>query len=219
MNIYNLPTIDILNEEIYNPKNVCNNEMEKEKTRFEQLLNDNGVRYSHIRVLAGPAVTFYEVTPNKGVSVAGVKCLEQKFAELGIRVISPVAGKGTIGFEMHNEHSQPVNIRTLLSSPKFQKNNMELPIAIGETFSNKLFMADLCKMPHLLMAGATGTGKSVCLHTIIASLLFKKMPTQLEFVFIDPKQCEFGVYQKLESHYLAKLPGNNEPIVTDAARH
>lgn len=216
MNEYNLPAIDILNEEVYNPKNVCNNEMEKETARFVQLLNDNGVRCSHIRVLAGPAVTYYEVTPDKGVSVAGAKRLEKKFADLGIRVIAPVAGKGTIGFEVRNEKSQPVNIRTLLSSPKFQKNNMELPIAIGETFLNKVLMTDLCKMPHLLVAGATGTGKSVCLHTIITSLLFKKQPTQLKFVLIDPKQCEFGVYKKLENHYLAKLPGDNEPIVTDA---
>ena len=216
MNDYNLPTIYLLEDEVWDTKNVCKNEIEPETASFIQLLNDNGVRYSHIRVLAGPAVTFYEVTPEKGVSIFGIKRLEKKFAALDIRVISPVAGKGTIGFEVHNEHSQPVNIRTLLGSPKFQKSDMELPIAIGETFSNKTLITDLCKMPHLLMAGATGTGKSVCLHTIITSLLFKKLPTQLKLVLIDPKQCEFGVYKKLENHYLAKLPGDNEPIVTDA---
>lgn len=216
MNDYNLPTIDILNEEVCNPKNVCNNKMEKEKAHFEQLLNNNGVRYSHIRVLAGPAVTCYEVTPDKGVSVAGVKRLEQKFAELDIHVIAPVAGKGTIGFEVRNEKSRPVNIRSLLSSTKFLENNMKLPIAIGRTISNEVLMADLCKMLHLLVAGATGTGKSVCLHTFITSLLFKKLPSELKLVLIDPKQCEFGVYRELEGHYLAKLTGDNEPIVTDA---
>lgn len=213
---YNLPTIDLLKDEVWDTQNVCKNEIEPETARFVQLLNDNGVRYLHIRVLAGPAVTFYEVTPDKGVSIVGIKRLETKFGSLGIRVISPVAGKGTIGFEVRNEHSQPVNIRTLLSSPKFQENDMELPVVIGGTISNKVFITDLCKMRHLLVAGATGTGKSVCLHTIITSLLFKKLPTQLRFVLIDPKQCEFGVYQKLENHFLAKLPGDKEPIVTDA---
>lgn len=216
MNDYNLPTIDLLEDDVWDTKNVCKNEIEPETASFVKLLNDNGVRDSHIRVLAGPAVTFYEVTPDKGVSITGVKRLEQKFAELGIRVIAPNPGKETIGFEVRKEQSRLVNIRTLLSSPKFQESDMEIPIAIGRTISNEVLMIDLCKMRHLLVAGATGTGKSVCLHTIITSLLFKKQPTQLKFVLIDPKQCEFGVYKKLENHYLAKLPGDNEPIVTDA---
>ncbi len=215
MNDYNLPKIDLLNDEVCGPGN--EHEIDTENnSRLVKLLNDHGVRYIQIRALLGPAVTFYEVTPDKGVSIAGVKRLEQKFAELGIRVIAPVAGKGTIGFEVCKEQSRLVNIRTLLSSSKFRESDLELPIAIGRTISNEALIADLCKMRHLLVAGATGTGKSVCLHTIITSLLFQKLPTQLKLVLIDPKQCEFDVYKKLEDHYLAKLPGDNESIITDA---
>lgn len=216
---YEFPSLDLLKELTYSTESVDATEMEENKLRITKTLNDYGIPISHIHATVGPTVTLYEIIPAEGVRIAKIKRLEDdiamSLAALGIRIIAPIPGKGTIGIEVPNKDAQTVSIRSILSSRKFQESRMELPMAMGCTISNEVFMADLCKMPHLLVAGATGMGKSVGLNTIIASLLYKKHPSQLKFVLIDPKMVEFSLYSKLENHYLAKLPGDDDAIITD----
>ncbi|MDE6416607.1 MAG: DNA translocase FtsK, partial [Duncaniella sp.] len=216
---FTFPSLDLLRDVAYSTDSVDATEMEENKVRITKTLGDYGIPISHIHATVGPTVTLYEIIPAEGVRIAKIKRLEDdiamSLAALGIRIIAPIPGKGTIGIEVPNKDPQVVSIRSILSSRKFQESNMELPMALGCTISNDVFMADLAKMPHLLVAGATGMGKSVGLNTIIASLLYKKHPAELKFVLIDPKMVEFSLYASLERHYLAKLPDEEDAIITD----
>lgn len=216
---YKFPSIDLLHERVIKENSVDQQEQEENKERITKTLNDYGIPISHIKATVGPTVTLYEIIPAEGVRIAKIKRLEDdialSLAALGIRIIAPIPGKGTIGIEVPNKEPQTVSIRSIISSKKYQECKHELPMAMGSTISNDVFIADLAKMPHLLVAGATGMGKSVGLNTIITSLLYKKHPAELKFVLIDPKMVEFSLYSKLERHYLAKLPDEEEAIITD----
>lgn len=193
-------------------------EQEENQARIRKTLNDYGIEISKIKATVGPTVTLYEIIPAEGVRIAKIKRLEDdialSLAALGIRIIAPMPGKGTIGIEVPNKDPQTVSIRSILSSKRFLEGKETLPLAMGATISNEVFVADLCKMPHLLVAGATGMGKSVGLNAIIASLLYKRHPAELKFVLIDPKMVEFSLYSVLEKHFLAKLPEEEEAVVT-----
>ncbi|MDE6485326.1 MAG: DNA translocase FtsK [Duncaniella sp.] len=219
---FTFPSLDLLRDVAYSTDSVDATEMEENKVRITKTLGDYGIPISHIHATVGPTVTLYEIIPAEGVRIAKIKRLEDdiamSLAALGIRIIAPIPGKGTIGIEVPNKDPQVVSIRSILSSRKFQESTMELPMALGCTISNDVFMADLAKMPHLLVAGATGMGKSVGLNTIIASLLYKKHPAELKFVLIDPKMVEFSLYASLERHYLAKLPDEEDAIITDPSK-
>lgn len=219
---FTFPSLDLLRDVTYSTDSVDATEMEENKIRITKTLGDYGIPISHIHATVGPTVTLYEIIPAEGVRIAKIKRLEDdiamSLAALGIRIIAPIPGKGTIGIEVPNKDPQVVSIRSILSSRKFQESNMELPMALGCTIANDVFMADLAKMPHLLVAGATGMGKSVGLNTIIASLLYKKHPAELKFVLIDPKMVEFSLYASLEKHYLAKLPDEEDAIITDPSK-
>ncbi len=216
---YKFPSIDLLQERAIKENSVDQQEQEENKERITKTLNDYGIPISHIKATVGPTVTLYEIIPAEGVRIAKIKRLEDdialSLAALGIRIIAPIPGKGTIGIEVPNKEPQMVPIRSIISSKKYQECKYELPMAMGSTISNDVFIADLAKMPHLLVAGATGMGKSVGLNAIITSLLYKKHPAELKFVLIDPKMVEFSLYSKLERHYLAKLPDEDEAIITD----
>ena len=194
-------------------------EQAENQERITKPLNDYGIPISKIKATVGPTVTLYEIIPAEGVRIAKIKRLEDdiamSLAALGIRIIAPIPGKGTIGIEVPNKDPQTVSIRSVLGSKAFRECNMKLPMAMGATISNEVYIADLAKMPHLLVAGATGMGKSVGLNTIIASLLYKKHPAELKFVLVDPKMVEFSLYSVLERHFLAKLPDEEEAVVTD----
>lgn len=215
---YRLPGLDLLRDIPTKANSVDREEQEENKERITKTLNDYGIAISHIQATVGPTVTLYEIIPAEGVRIAKIKRLEDdiamSLAALGIRIIAPIPGKGTIGIEVPNKDPQTVSIRSILGSKKFQECKHQLPMAMGATISNEVYIADLCKMPHLLVAGATGMGKSVGLNTIIASLLYKKHPAELKFVLIDPKMVEFSLYSVLERHYLAKLPDEEEAVVT-----
>lgn len=215
---YQLPGLDLLRDVPVKANSVDREEQEENKERITKTLNDYGIAISHIQATVGPTVTLYEIIPAEGVRIAKIKRLEDdiamSLAALGIRIIAPIPGKGTIGIEVPNKDPQTVSIRSILGSKKFQECRYQLPMAMGATISNEVYIADLCKMPHLLVAGATGMGKSVGLNTIIASLLYKKHPAELKFVLIDPKMVEFSLYSVLERHYLAKLPEEEEAVVT-----
>lgn len=221
---FQMPSIELLHERVYQTDNVDAEEMEENKQRIIKTLNDYGIPISHIQATVGPTVTLYEIIPAEGVRIAKIKRLEDdialSLAALGIRIIAPIPGKGTIGIEVPNKDPQTVSMRSVISSRRFQekKNEMGLPMAMGCTISNDVFIADLCKMPHLLVAGATGMGKSVGLNTIIASLLYTKHPAELKFVLVDPKMVEFSLYARLENHYLAKLPDEEDAIITDPSK-
>ncbi|ROT20409.1 DNA translocase FtsK [Muribaculaceae bacterium Isolate-110 (HZI)] len=195
--------------------------MEENKQRIINTLKNCGVTISHIEATIGPTVTLYEIIPADGVRTRSIKSLgddlQLRLAALGIRIIAPIPAKGTIGIEVPNKDPQVVPMRTVLDSQAYRDNRMELPMALGKTISGDIFMADLAKMPHLLVAGATGMGKSVGLNAIIASLLYKKHPAELKFVLIDPKRVELSLYRKLERHYLAALP-DEEAIITDMSK-
>lgn len=216
---YRFPSLDLLFDRGGSSANVNIEEQEENKERITKTLNDFNIPISRIKATVGPTVTLYEIIPAEGVRIAKIKRLEDdialSLAALGIRIIAPIPGKGTIGIEVPNKKPQTVSIRTIIGSEKFQECRMDLPMALGCTISNEVFIADLCKMPHLLVAGATGMGKSVGLNTIIASLLYKKHPAELKFVLIDPKMVEFSLYAKLEKHYLAKLPEEDDAIITN----
>lgn len=221
---YKKPTLNLLKK--YNDSDSPVIDMEEIKAnnqRIIEVLNSFGVSISKINATVGPTITLYEITPAEGVRVSKIRGLEDDIAlnlsALGIRIIAPIPGKGTIGIEVPNKKPQIVSMESCLNSKKFQDNKMELPVAIGKTISNEVFMFDLHKLPHLLVAGATGQGKSVGLNAIITSLLYKKHPNELKFVLVDPKKVEFSIYNKIAPHFMACLPENeDEPIITDVSR-
>ena len=196
-----------------------NPELEENKNKIVGLLKNFNVGIAEIKATIGPTVTLYEIVPEAGIRVAAIKKLQDDIAlnlsALGIRIIAPMPGKGTIGIEVPRKNPTMVSMRSVIASQKFQNTDMDLPVVFGKTISNEIFMADLSKMPHLLMAGATGQGKSVGINAILTSLLYKKHPSELKFVMVDPKKVELSLYSKIERHYLAKLPDAEEAIITD----
>ena len=197
-------------------------EQTQNKNRIVETLESFGIKITSIKATVGPTVTLYEITPQQGVRISRIKGLEDDIAlslsALGIRIIAPIPGKGTIGIEVPNSSPKIVSGQSILGSKKFQDSAYDLPVALGKTITNEVFMFDLCKMPHILVAGATGQGKSVGLNAIIASLLYKKHPSELKFVMVDPKKVEFSIYSVIERHFLAKLPDEAEPIITDVTK-
>ncbi len=224
LSFYQFPTLDLLND--YPAKEASEEQMRQEliekKKRIEQTLSNFGIAIKNITATVGPTVTLYEIVPGEGVRISKIKNLEDdialSLAALGIRIIAPIPGRGTIGIEVPNKSPNIVSMKDVLASEKFKNNKFELPIALGKTISNEPFVVDLAKMPHLLMAGATGQGKSVGLNAIITSLLYTKHPSELKFVLVDPKKVEFTLYSAIENHYLAKLPDVEEAIITDTKK-
>jgi len=216
---YKFPTLDLLEDHNFGTAEVTNEELIANKNKIVETLRHYKIEIIKIRATIGPAITLYEIVPAPGIRISKIKNLEDdialSLAALGIRIIAPIPGRGTIGIEVPNQHPEVVSMRSILSSKKFQETNAELPIALGKTISNETYMIDLAKMPHVLVAGATGQGKSVGINVIIASLLYKKHPSQLKFVFVDPKKVELNLYSVIEKHYLAKLPDEEEPVITD----
>ncbi len=197
-------------------------ELEANKNRIVETLRNYSIEIEHIKATIGPTVTLYEIIPKPGVRISKIKNLEDdialSLAALGIRIIAPMPGKGTIGIEVPSSTPEMVSMRSILTTEKFQKSDMDLPIALGKTISNEVYIADLAKMPHLLVAGATGQGKSVGINAILTSLLYKKHPAELKFVLVDPKKVELSLFKKIERHFLAKLPNEDEPIITDTKK-
>ncbi len=220
---YQFPPIDLL-EDYGGSKDIVINteELNANKDRILKTLGDYGIEIEKIKATVGPTVTLYEIIPAAGVRISKIKNLEDDIAlslsALGIRIIAPIPGKGTIGIEVPNLNAEMVPMRTILASERFQNTTMDLPIALGKTISNETFITDLAKMPHLLMAGATGQGKSVGLNAILVSLLYKKHPSQIKFVLVDPKKVELTLFNKIERHFLAKLPDSAEAIITDTKK-
>ncbi len=216
---YQFPTIDLLQEYEFTKIEVDRTELETSKNLIVETLKNYNIAIAEIRANIGPTVTLYEIVPAPGVKISRIKNLEDdialSLAALGIRIIAPIPGRGTIGIEVPNKKPEMVPMRSMIASKKFQECNFELPVILGKTISNELYIADLSKMPHLLCAGATGQGKSVGLNTLIISLLYKKHPSELKFVLVDPKKVELTLYNKIERHYLAKLPGDGDAIITD----
>lgn len=216
---YQFPTLDLLNDYGDDKAKVENDELQAKTTMIVETLKNYNIAIKKISATIGPTVTLYEIVPQDGVRIAKIKNLEDdialSLAALGIRIIAPIPGRGTIGIEVPNEKPAMVSMRTALASPRFQNAEMELPIAFGKTIQNEVFVADLAKMPHLLMAGATGQGKSVGLNAILISLLYKKHPSQIKFVLVDPKKVELSIYKTIERHFLAKIPGDADAIITD----
>ena len=216
---YKFPTLDLLENRREEVISLNKEELERNKDQIVQTLNSFGIEIQNISATVGPTVTLYEVVPGKGVRISKIKNLEDdialSLAALGIRIIAPIPGKGTIGIEVPNAHKQIVSMMTLLASEKFVNNKMSLPIALGKKIDNENYIVDLATMPHLLMAGATGQGKSVGINAILVSLLYKKHPSQLKFVMVDPKKVELSIYRTIEKHFLAKLPNEEESIITD----
>lgn len=219
---FELPNIDLLTEHGSGGPSIDKEELEANKNRIVQTLNNYKIEISKIKATIGPTVTLYEIIPAAGVRISKIKNLEDDIAlslsALGIRIIAPIPGKGTVGIEVPNSKPSIVSMRSLIASDKFQNNDYALPVALGKTISNETFVTDLAKMPHLLMAGATGQGKSVGLNAILVSLLYKLHPAQLKFVLVDPKKVELTLFNKIERHYLAKLPDEEEAIITDTAK-
>ena len=221
---YRYPTLDLLQQYESDGKPFIDmNEQNTNKNRIVDVLRNFGVEISSIKATVGPTITLYEITPAPGVRISRIRNLEDDIAlslsALGIRIIAPIPGKGTIGIEVPNAKPATVSMRSILDSKKFQESNMELPCAVGKTITNEVFMFDLAKAPHLLVAGATGQGKSVGLNAIITSLLYKKHPAELKIVLVDPKKVEFSVYSSIEKHFLAKVPDDGEePIITDVTK-
>lgn len=219
---YRKPNLELLADLPDNNGAVERSELESNKKRITETLLNYGIEISSIQATVGPTVTLYEIVPAPGVRIAKIKNLEDdialSLAALGIRIIAPIAGKGTIGIEVPNKDPQTVSMRSIIASRRFQESKYELPIALGKTITNEVFIADLTKMPHVLVAGATGQGKSVGLNAIITSLLYKKHPAELKFVLVDPKKVEFSIYSAIERHFLAKLPDTEEPIITDTTQ-
>jgi len=217
---FKFPTIDLLKDYTGGQGITINQEeLEENKNRIVDTLNNYKIGISNIKATVGPTVTLYEIVPEAGIRISKIKNLEDDIAlslsALGIRIIAPIPGRGTIGIEVPNKNAKIVSMRSVIGSPKFQNAEMELPIAFGKTISNETFVVDLAKMPHLLMAGATGQGKSVGLNAILTSLLYKKHPAEVKFVLVDPKKVELTLFNKIERHYLAKLPDTEEAIITD----
>jgi S-DNA-T family DNA segregation ATPase FtsK/SpoIIIE len=219
---YKFPSLEMLREYDQGNAAVQNEELEENKNKIIRTLNNYNIQIERIAATIGPTVTLYEIVPAPGVRISKITNLEDdialSLAALGIRIIAPIPGKGTIGIEVPNQNPKMVSMKSVLASEAFQNSPYDLPIALGKTISNKSLIVDLAKMPHLLMAGATGQGKSVGLNAILASLLYKKHPSQLKFVLIDPKKVELTLFSKIERHYLAKLPGTEEAIITDTKK-
>lgn len=219
---YRFPEIKLLEEYGKGEISVQKEELERNKNRIVETLGNYSIQIQKIKATIGPTVTLYEIIPAPGVRISKIKNLEDdialSLAALGIRIIAPIPGKGTIGIEVPNQNPDIVSMKSVLGSDKFQNSRYELPFGMGKTISNESFVADLTKMPHLLMAGATGQGKSVGLNAIIASLLYKKHPAELKFVMVDPKKVELTLYSKIERHFLAKLPDSEEAIITDTRK-
>lgn len=216
---YQNPPLDLLDEYSNGIVKVQKEELEANKNKIVETLSHYAIGIDKIKATIGPTVTLYEIIPSPGVRISRIKNLEDDIAlslsALGIRIIAPIPGKGTIGIEVPNQNPEIVSMRSILASEKFQNTKYELPFGLGKTIANEAFIADLTRMPHILMAGATGQGKSVGLNAIIASLLYKKHPSQLKFVMVDPKKVELTLFSKIERHYLAKLPDSEEAIITD----
>ena len=219
---FQFPSLDLLNDYGGKSADVSGEELEENKNKIVETLANYGITIDKIKATIGPTVTLYEIVPAAGVRIAKIKNLEDDIAlssaALGIRIIAPMPGKGTIGIEVPNKKPETVSMKSLLASEKFQNNKYALPCAIGKTISNETYIFDLAKMPHILMAGATGMGKSVGLNAIIASLLYSKHPSELKFVMVDPKKVELTLYNRIERHYLAKLPDSEDAIITDVKK-
>jgi S-DNA-T family DNA segregation ATPase FtsK/SpoIIIE len=219
---YQFPPLELLNEYDTGRVQVTQEELNQNKDKIIATLVNFKIGIQSIKATIGPTVTLYEIVPDAGIKISRIKNLEDdialSLAALGIRIIAPIPGKGTIGIEVPNKNREMVSIRSVMSIERFQKTDKELPIAIGKTISNEVMVIDLAKMPHLLVAGATGQGKSVGLNVILGSLLYKRHPSQLKFVLVDPKKVEMSLYAKIERHYLAKLPNSEEAIITDTRK-
>ena len=219
---YTLPSIDLLKDYGGKSGSVDKKELEANKDKIVQTLQNYKIEISKIMATVGPTVTLYEIVPAPGVRISKIKNLEDdialSLAALGIRIIAPIPGKGTIGIEVPNSNPEMVSMRSLIASKKFQESNFDLPVVMGKTITNETYTFDLTKMPHLLVAGATGQGKSVGLNAILISILYKKHPAQVKFVLVDPKKVELTLYNKIERHFLAKLPGEEDAIITDTSK-
>jgi len=219
---YQYPTLDLLEDYGDSKIEVNKEELEANKNRIVETLSHYNIGIEKIKATIGPTVTLFEIVPQAGIRISKIKNLEDDIAlslsALGIRIIAPMPGKGTIGIEVPNQKPEIVPMKAMLMSEKFVNSNFELPIALGKTISNEAFIADLTKMPHLLMAGATGQGKSVGLNSILVSLLYKKHPSQVKFILVDPKKVELNLFKRIERHFLAKLPGEEEAIITDTQK-
>lgn len=219
---YKYPPLDFLEEHGSEKVMIDKEELESNKNQIVNTLKNYNIDIAKIKATVGPTVTLYEIVPAPGVRISKIKNLEDDIAlslsALGIRIIAPIPGKGTIGIEVPNAKKEVVSMRSILASEKFRNSEAELPIGLGRNIANEIFIADLAKMPHLLMAGATGQGKSVGINAILVSLLYKKHPSQLKFVLVDPKKVELSIYSTIEKHFLAKLPGEEEPIITDVKK-
>ncbi len=219
---YKFPTIELLKEYSTGGITINQEELEENKNRIVDTLRNYKIEIAQIKATVGPSVTLYEIVPEAGIRISKIKSLEDDIAlslsALGIRIIAPIPGKGTIGIEVPNKNPTMVSMKSVIGSAKFQEAEMELPIALGKTISNETFVVDLAKMPHLLMAGATGQGKSVGLNAVLTSLLYKKHPAEVKFVLVDPKKVELTLFNKIERHYLAKLPDLDDAIITDNAK-
>lgn len=219
---YKFPPLELLDERSTGNPQVSDDELIANKNKILQTLKNYNIDIVKIKATTGPTITLYEIVPAPGVRISKIKNLEDdialSLAALGIRIIAPIPGKGTVGIEVPNSKPEIVSMRSLICSKAFQESDHELPLALGKTISNETFVVDLTKMPHILVAGATGQGKSVGLNAIISSLLYKKHPSQLKFVFVDPKKVELNLYSVIEKHFLAKMPGDEDPIITDVQR-
>lgn len=222
LSTYKFPPLELLNEYDMGKVQVTQEELNQNKDKIIATLVNFKISIQSIKATIGPTVTLYEIVPDAGIKISRIKNLEDdialSLAALGIRIIAPIPGKGTIGIEVPNKNREMVSIRSVLSTAAFQKTDKELPIAIGKTISNEVLVIDLAKMPHLLVAGATGQGKSVGLNVILTSLLYKRHPSTLKFVLVDPKKVEMSLFSKIERHYLAKLPNSEEAIITDTRK-
>lgn len=219
---YKYPKVDLLNDTTDKKIQVSKDELTSNKNRIIETLRNFKIEIAKIKATIGPTVTLYEIVPEAGIKISKIKNLEDDIAlslsALGIRIIAPIPGKGTIGIEVPNKNREIVSLRSVMSTEKFIKCDYELPLILGKTISNEVFLADLTKMPHLLVAGATGQGKSVGLNVMLSSLLYKKHPSILKFVLIDPKKVELSLFNKIENHFLAKLPDSEEPIITETKK-
>ena len=219
---YKYPKVDLLNDTTDKKIQVSKDELTTNKNRIIETLKNFKIEIAKIKATIGPTVTLYEIVPEAGIKISKIKNLEDDIAlslsALGIRIIAPIPGKGTIGIEVPNKNRETVSLRSVMSTEKFIKCDYELPLILGKTISNEVFLADLTKMPHILVAGATGQGKSVGLNVMLSSLLYKKHPSILKFVLIDPKKVELSLFNKIEKHFLAKLPDSEEPIITETKK-
>ena len=219
---YQYPDVHLLDEHAQAKVSIDQAELESNKDKIIETLTNFKIHISSIKATIGPTVTLYEIVPEAGIKISRIKNLEDdialSLAALGIRIIAPIPGKGTIGIEVPNKHREIVPLRAMMATEKFMRSSMELPLIMGKTIANEILIADLTRMPHLLIAGATGQGKSVGLNVLLTSLIYKKHPSQLKLVLVDPKKVELSLYNKLERHFLAKLPGDDEAIITETKK-